>query len=259
MSIAWYHTFAFPDGEVTPGYYDLRDVPARIDYPDVRGLRCLDVGSANGFWAFELERRGAAEVVSLDLEDPAAEDLPALPERGAPGEAGIAGTAFAVAREKLGSSVKRIDASIYDLDPATHGTFDVVFVGSLLLHLRDPIGALQRVHGVCRTNVISLEPVSLAWSLLGGPFPLATMSRLSVQQWWLPNRRAHRRMLEAAGFTVQRSGQVRQPFGKGAPQMPVRKIRNRKQARFRAFDLTYGVPSQWLVAKPSPRGPSGPS
>ncbi|MHB1891222.1 MAG: hypothetical protein ACYCUF_10125, partial [Acidimicrobiales bacterium] len=54
----WYHTIELAPGVVTPGWFDLRTVAARAPWPDVRGLRCLDVASSDGFLAFELERRG---------------------------------------------------------------------------------------------------------------------------------------------------------------------------------------------------------
>src|SRR4051812_28909924 len=66
----WYHTLELAPGVVTDGWFDLRDqvghyrIPERLD-----GLRVLEVGTWDGFWAFELERRGAAEVVALDLDD----------------------------------------------------------------------------------------------------------------------------------------------------------------------------------------------
>jgi len=63
---------------VTPGWYDLRALPAQLPLPArLDGLRCLDVGTFDGFWAFELERRGASEVMAVDLLDPLGWDWPA--------------------------------------------------------------------------------------------------------------------------------------------------------------------------------------
>jgi tRNA (mo5U34)-methyltransferase len=45
------------------------------------GLRCLDVGTMDGFWAFEMERRGAVEVVAVDLADPGRQDGPVRARR----------------------------------------------------------------------------------------------------------------------------------------------------------------------------------
>jgi hypothetical protein len=55
----WHHIFAFPQGITTPGAYDPRDLFSRLRLPDLRGKRVLDVGTRDGFFAFECERRGA--------------------------------------------------------------------------------------------------------------------------------------------------------------------------------------------------------
>ena len=66
----WYHTFEFPGGVLTDGYFDLRSVVAKLPLPaSLEGMRCLDAAACEGFWSFELARRGAAEVMSLDLPD----------------------------------------------------------------------------------------------------------------------------------------------------------------------------------------------
>src|SRR5207302_8951216 len=125
-------------GVTTPGWFDTRPVTDKCGFPEsLAGRRCLDVGTFDGFWAFELERRGATEVVAIDILDPRqwdwpvnaeAETLEALARRKGRGEG------FEVARQALSSSVKRLELSVYDLDPATVGQFDFVYVGSLLLH-----------------------------------------------------------------------------------------------------------------------------
>ena len=61
-----WHTIEFPDRTVSDGWWDFRPLSPKLPWPDVSGKRCLDIGTADGFWAFELERRGAAEVVALD-------------------------------------------------------------------------------------------------------------------------------------------------------------------------------------------------
>ena len=85
----WYHTLELAPGVVTPGWFDLRPVAPRLPWPDLTGKRCLDVGTFDGFWAFEMERRGAAEVVAADILDPLQWDWPAGAEncggRGAQG------------------------------------------------------------------------------------------------------------------------------------------------------------------------------
>jgi len=63
----WYRTMDLAPGLVTPGWFDLRSVIDRMPWPDVRGKRCLDVGTYDGQLAFELERRGASKVVATDI------------------------------------------------------------------------------------------------------------------------------------------------------------------------------------------------
>ena len=55
----WYHTIDVAPGVATPGWFDLRPVVDRYPWPDVTGKRCLDIGTYDGFLAFQLEARGA--------------------------------------------------------------------------------------------------------------------------------------------------------------------------------------------------------
>src|SRR5687768_10154878 len=141
----WYHTIELPGGEVTPGHYDKRTTVDRIGFPaSLEGKRCLDVGTSDGFWAFLMEKRGAAEVVALDIDDPADYDwpLPAPedPRRLANREPGP-NPNFLRAHAALNSKVERINCLVYDASPEKlGGKFDFVFMGSLALHLRDPVG-----------------------------------------------------------------------------------------------------------------------
>ena len=56
----WYHTIDLGDGLVTPGSFDYRATIEQFGFPaDMSGMTALDVGSATGFFAFELERPSA--------------------------------------------------------------------------------------------------------------------------------------------------------------------------------------------------------
>ena len=64
----WYHTIDLAPGVVTKGVYDLRRLVGSVGIPDdLTGCTALDIGTANGFWAFEMERRGASRVVAVDV------------------------------------------------------------------------------------------------------------------------------------------------------------------------------------------------
>src|SRR2546421_356283 len=67
-SVPWYQRVPLPHGLVTPGNFDTLRELDQLPFPSsLDGKRCLDVATANGFWAFEMERRGAGEVVAIDL------------------------------------------------------------------------------------------------------------------------------------------------------------------------------------------------
>jgi tRNA (mo5U34)-methyltransferase len=251
----WYHTIELAPGVVTPGWFDLRPIVDRMPWPDVRGLRCLDVGTYDGFLAFELERRGAAEVVALDIGRHEDWDWPAeLRSRGPAYLAELAGpkgNGFEIAREALGSQVELVVSSVYDLAPERVGTFDLVVCGSLLLHLRDPVGALGAIRSVCDGGaLLSAEQVSLGLGLLGRRQPLAQVGPGEGLRWWVPNPAAHTRMLEAAGFSIERgSGLYCVPFGRAHPPV-ARTARNAARLMLqRAACGGTGLPHQALLAR----------
>src|SRR4051794_22220923 len=145
----WYHTLELGDGIVTKAMFDHRPVLDRYPVPaDLSGRRCLDVGTMDGFWAFEMERRGAESVTAIDLDDPNASDWPASLRGQDKALDETKAERFGLAKRLLGSSVDRVTMSVYDLGPEL-GTFDFVFCGDLFLHLKDPITAAERLYSVC--------------------------------------------------------------------------------------------------------------
>lgn len=126
----WYHRIPLRPEIVTPGINDPAQTLRHLDIPDdCRGLRVLDLGARDGYFSFELERRGA-EVVAVDY-------VPADQ------------TGFATVAEILGSQVRYQQANIYSLDPAAIGTFDIVLFLGLLYHLPDPLRAIEIVRSLC--------------------------------------------------------------------------------------------------------------
>jgi len=253
----WYHSIEVAPRIVTPGLFDLRPIVDRLPWPDVRGKRCLDVGTSDGFLAFELERRGAAEVVATDIGGHEQWDWEHhLDELGPQYLRAVAGEqmgrGFEVARELRGSAVRRERASVYELTPDALGTFDVVVCGSLLLHLRDPLHALAAIRSVCRGQLLCTNQIDLMRSVTRARTPLVRLDGTSgITQWWLPNAEGHRQMLRAAGFGLERdSGLYAVPFG------PAHEPRSRRPrwlltsfAR-RLFAGGDGVPHLAVLASP---------
>lgn len=197
----WHHVLHFDHGVSTPGAYDPRDLLARLELPDLRGKRVLDVGTRDGFFAFEAERRGA-EVLAVDHSDL---DL----------------TGFAVARELQGLRAEYRQANVYELDPREIGQFDVVLCLGLLYHLRHPLLALDRLRELCR-ELLLVESLACDAAFHVGYHetrPLAELApglhELPLAQFlpvgrfhgdatnkWVPNVAGLRALVEDAAFAV---------------------------------------------------------
>ena len=204
---SWYHTIELAPDLVTEGWFDLRPYLRHYGLPErMDGMRALDVGTWDGFWAFEMERRGA-EVVALDLDDERDLDWPPRrrPREYAPPE--LRGSGFRIAHELLASSVERVSCSIYDAMPEELGRFDLVFCGTVLVHLRDQLLALERIADLCQGTFISAEEHDRLSGLI--PFPVSRYfaDREASVVFWLPSTRTWRRMMWTAGFErVERRG-----------------------------------------------------
>lgn len=205
-AIDWYHTLALAPGVLTPGWFDHRAILEEVPLAaSLAGLRCLDVGTFNGFWAFEMERRDAREVVALDVLRPERWDWPVTSDPAtiaAIGARQAGGAGFEIARRALASGVTRLDRSVYDLDRADVGGFDVVFLGSLLLHLRDPVDALERVRSVCDGRLVVMDAIDLPLTLTFPRRPVARLDGRGRPWWWQANAAALVRIVESAGFDV---------------------------------------------------------
>jgi tRNA (mo5U34)-methyltransferase len=118
----WFHSIDVGDGIVTPGVVSpeyLQQMLKALQLPDrLDGLRVLDIGTYDGFFAFECERRGAAEVVAIDVNP-------------------IDCRCFEVARDMLGSNVSYHHMGVYEMDEKIlGGTFDLVLFPGVFYHLR---------------------------------------------------------------------------------------------------------------------------
>ena len=210
--LSWYHTIELPGGVVTPGRFDHRALVARYGFPArLDGKRALDVATFDGFWAFEMERRGAT-VVAIDVDStrdldypdlvqPLLSDIPDMPAIGA---------GFRLASGALGSSVERVGCSVYDLSPQSMGLFDFIHCGDLLLHLRDPLTALTRMRSVARGGLLLSDSIDLD-APSGGPGPTVRyLGGWDDVVWWLPSLDALAQLVVDAGFRNVRVNAVYQ-------------------------------------------------
>jgi tRNA (mo5U34)-methyltransferase len=207
---AWYHVIEVAPGVTTPGFADLRTLAARVMPETLEGKRCLDVGTFDGFWSFEMERRGAKEVVAIDLEQGSDADWPPNTreeiEREIKKMGAEWGAGFRIAKELLGSSVKRVVCSVYDLEPdRVGGDFDYVLCGTLLQHLRDPVAALERIRETLKPmgELLLVETYSAPLTQRFRGRPVAEFRPAipkSLFTWWVPNLAALHGWAGVAGF-----------------------------------------------------------
>jgi tRNA (mo5U34)-methyltransferase len=190
--ITWYHTMDL--GSVrTKGSDNTASQLRRIRIPEsLAGMTVLDVGAWDGFYSFEAERRGAKRVLATDHQ---AWRSPEAFGWGT-GKAG-----FEFARRALGSKVEDLEIDVYDLSPATVGVFDVVLFVGVLYHLKDPLGALERVASVTKHLLIVETAIDLM--RLRAPalafYPSAELNN-DPTNWFGPNVACVDAMLRACGF-----------------------------------------------------------
>ena len=202
-SVEWYHTIELAPGVVTPGVFDHRPLLPLYQLPErLDGMRVLDVATFDGFWAFEFERRGAAEVVAIDVPSLGDVDLPPR-RRAAMTEAELAipmGQGFEIAREALGSRVRRERMNVYDLSPERLGTFDLVHLGDVLLHLRDPLKALWNLRRMTRGTALVSDVFNPDLDRHPEVALLEYHRGRGDTVWWRIGANTLRAMLEDAGF-----------------------------------------------------------
>ena len=189
QQIRWFHTIDLGDGITTPGATDPSIFLPRLRLPDLRGKHVLDVGAWDGYFSFAAERLGAARVVATDSHS-----------WGGAGWGSKAG--FEIAREALGSQVEDMQLDVMDLDPREIGTFDVVLFLGVLYHMRDPVGALERVASVTGDLLVVETEVGMLLNRRPAAafYPGAELAR-DPTNWWAPNPPAVVGMLRSVGFS----------------------------------------------------------
>jgi SAM-dependent methyltransferase len=215
----WYHSYYFDNGFAIRGDYDIGADVAGYGFPEsMEGLRVLDIGTGAGWFAFYFEQQGA-DVTTVDargycdfdvygragyspMEKGRTPDRQA--EDGSPIYYSPVSRGFWIMKDLLGSRVKFRNARAYDVSPELFGgeKFDLVFLGAILCHLRDPIGALMAARSVCRHRVIASTPIVIG-ETDPGILPRQYLPYTGVDKisWWLPNEACFNHWFRAAGFT----------------------------------------------------------
>lgn len=187
--IEWFHTMSLPGGVRTTGKYEPARTLPRLGLPTrLDGMRVLDVGAWDGFYSFEMERRGA-KVLATDHYS-----------WGHGGWGTKAG--FDLAKAAFGSTVDELDIDPTELSPARVGApFDVVLFLGVLYHLRDPLPVLDRLRSITAGRLVLETEVGMLLSRRpAAEFFPGTELNADPTNWWAPNVAAMRGMLHAAGF-----------------------------------------------------------
>jgi tRNA (mo5U34)-methyltransferase len=219
----WWHSIDLGRGVVTPGTQShefLKDRLRSLQLPDLQGKTVLDIGAYDGFYAFEVERLGAARVVALDhyvwsLE--LTEHMKYWNEckkRGVvpelyhmtphwrpaelPGKRG-----YDTAHRALESRVETVVADFMNADLSALGAFDVVLFLGVLYHLESPLQAVRRVFDLTR----ELAVIETAAVMIPGyehvplcEFYESNELNADVSNWWAPNQPGLIGLCRAAGF-----------------------------------------------------------
>lgn len=212
----WYHKIALPGGIVTPGndweylWNNIRQAIRGVAY---QGQRVLDLGSMDGFWAFEAEQRGASYVVSSDITAACADRL-------------------LFCREALRSKVMPFfNVRVERLEEGRSflGSFDIIQHLGVLYHLPDPFVSLTQCRalldegGSLVLETLAIPNIPMSCMIFNGVRP----SDHESGYWWRLYKGAHPQwaptlsclleMLLLAGFIPQLDtlSQVPQPPSHG--------------------------------------------
>jgi GT2 family glycosyltransferase/SAM-dependent methyltransferase len=225
----WYHTIELPHGLVTPGTYDFRKTYPLYGFPDdMKGMRVLDIGSVTGFFTFEFLRRGA-DVVAVELPDLDSVDrfpgqslghtvkklrrmlVPNDHTELLPGQERAQADElyrrlllepFDFCNKLLGLRARRCFNSVYALSTGELGSFDLVFMGDILLHTINPLAALSAVAPLCDRRLILAQ--QMPDSSTAGPalrYAAGWNPDEDEAQYWQPDAQCLMQLLQKLGFS----------------------------------------------------------
>ena len=150
-NIRWIHQISLPDGTTTPGIWPPRYEEYGLTRIQFKGKRVLDIGCLDGLYSFYAEKRGAREVVSIDINE---EQFGKQTNTKTDWSKG-----YLTAHKLLNSKAKYIfPYSVYDLNKEELKQFDVVLFLGVIYHIAHPLLALERINEVVNTGgVLVLE------------------------------------------------------------------------------------------------------
>jgi len=165
------------------GCYDMDKHLQNYHIPqDINNKTVLEIGTANGFFAFEFAKRGA-QVTAIDLLY----------------------YSWKEANELMGTDIKFMIKDAKDIDE-TFGKFDIVFCSNVLQHNSDMINLLQQIKKITKKQAIICVSVFVHPKYQEIPFAkfrgrtFYYEGKPAGYTFWIPNKECVRSMLEFVGF-----------------------------------------------------------
>lgn len=191
MTVPWHHSIQlFPDlvakGSKSVALLE-RERAAILGPLDLAGREVLDIGSWNGYFAFEAKRAGAARVIASDS---LCWHLPAFRGR----------ETFDLARECLDLDIETKVIDPTEL-PGDLAPVDVVLFLGVFYHMHDPVAVLKSAAALARdVLVIETHQDLLSLDRPGMVFyPRDTLGG-DHSNWWGPNPECMFELLDSIGW-----------------------------------------------------------
>ena len=205
----WFHNLRIGGIQTAPDHF-LGDYPSfkwqgfrHVLPEDLSGRSVLDIGCNAGFYALEMARRGASEVVAVD-SDPHY----------------LRQARFAA--EQAGADITFHQMSVYDVGRLGR-RFDLVIFMGVLYHLRHPLLALDLLHEHVVGDQMLFQCMQRGAQDVAAldqdydfnddtPFRQDAVPRLHFIEhrfagdptnWFVPNRAATEAMLRSSGFAIE--------------------------------------------------------
>ena len=228
----FYHTMDVPGFGTIQGEWDLRGREHEyLGGVSLQGKRVLEMGTANGFLCFYMEKQGAS-VTAYDLSERDSWDI--VPFSRIPQEKfskmvddrrrviGRLNNGFWLAHKAHRSKAKVIYGPVYAVPDALEPV-DIVTFTSILLHVRDPFLALQTAAKHARETIIVTERIAegrLTLELLErssgayARFLPAPEACEPWETWWSLTPEIIRRFVRVLGFEKTKTSYFKVETGK---------------------------------------------
>jgi 2-polyprenyl-3-methyl-5-hydroxy-6-metoxy-1,4-benzoquinol methylase len=181
LAVPWYYRIEVEHGVITPGKNYRGPIAVRklLRGVELKGQRCLDIGTMEGMYPVLLCRRGAAEVVAYD-------------RMSQPGK-------VAFIQQRLGVEFKYVHGMELPDFQCRHEPFDVVVCGGLLYHAFDPLVAMLRVRSMVRNGgILIFETAAIAEESVTLHFNAAGSIYNAPSSYWFPTVRCLEYLLRYA-------------------------------------------------------------